>query len=570
MTRALFLVATCFSVAPAAEPLSPFGIGSCHVNGRSVEDFERWVPQTREIGIQVHRSLMSHWGAVEPEPGKWDWANVDAQWRYLDERGISTGTLLIGTPSWNKKDPPGHLPVNHVEGWSEYVKQLTGHFKGRIRRYEVWNEPPNFTGPDQTPADYATLVSAAYTAAKASDPACEIGLTAKSAHLHYLGQVIRAGAKGHYDWISLHPYEVLDGIVTESGLDPVYLNLVPSVRRMLAAVDPAKKDVPIQFTELGVDAKHHGAEAQASALVKAYVMGIAQGVENIQWFEGRDGDSGPMGLLDGDGKPRPAWHAYARMIAAMGQHPEPLGWVVPAEGVYGFVFKNGKTPLMVAWAPAKGRGTVKFPGPVDFENLVSGNKGKVSEWEIDGTPVCFRGIPEGLVKSATPVSQALPPWPGDPGRYGDATAVEIDPSKNPAERGLHTRGGDAVSHAIVAYGGSARAGDAPGGALYVVDPAFLSYDQVPLRITAEVRRKDPAVNAGFKLVYESPEGFKTAGGWKTVPEEDQWHTMTWDIPDPCFVNYWGYNFRLESDGNEFNKYYVRRIKVEKTSGTDVE
>ena len=40
-----------------------------------------------------------------------------------------------------------------------------------------------------------------------------------------------------------------------------------------------------------------------------------------------------------------------------------------------------------------------------------------------------------------------------------------------------------MSRAIVAYGGPARAGDAPGGALYVVDPAFLSYDRVPIRIT---------------------------------------------------------------------------------------
>jgi hypothetical protein len=32
------------------------------------------------------------------------------------------------------------------------------------------------------------------------------------------------------------------------------------------------------------------------------------------------------------------------------------------------------------------------------------------------------------------------------------------------------------------------------------------------------------------------------------------------------VNYWGYNFRLESDGDTYNKYYLRGIKVEKTDG----
>jgi hypothetical protein len=232
--------------------------------------------------------------------------------------------------------------------------------------------------------------------------------------------------------------------------------------------------------------------------------------------------------------------------------------------VYGFVFMNGETPVMVAWAPAKGRGTVRFDSDVEFTNLTTGESGKARERELNGAPVCFTGIPAAMVKAATPVSKSLPPWPGDPGNYAGAKSVEIDSTKQPAERGLHTRGGSELARAIVAYGGSARAGDAPGGALYVVDPAFLSYDSVPLKITAEVRRKDTKVNAGFKLVYESRDGFKTAGGWMTVPEEDQWHTMTWDLPDPCFVNYWGYNFRLESDGNEYNKYYVRRIKVEKT------
>jgi hypothetical protein len=566
----LLLLATSSALAgwdftTAGEP-SPFGIGSCHVNGRSVGDYQRWVPRTHEIGIRSHRSLMSMWGAVEPEPGKWQWENVDAQWSYLHELGIETGTLLLGSPSWNKKVPPGHLPSNDIEGWSGYVKQTVGHFRGRIRRFEVWNEPPNFTGPNQTPEDYAKLVSAAYDAGKSADPACEIGLTAKSAHFLYLEQVIRAGAKDHFDWISLHPYEVLDGIAADSGMEPVYLNLVPTLRRMLAAVNPAKKDVPVVFTELGIDAKHHGEKAQAEGLVKAYVMGIAQGVECIQWFEGRDGDSGPMGLIDGNGKPRLAWHAYGRMIEALGQHPKPAGWMMLGERTYGFIFKRDGDPVMVAWTPAKARETVRFPSKLRFVNLTTGEQGETNEREMDGSPICFTGIPEELIAKATPVSRQLPPWPGDPGRYAGTRSVEIDSTKQPAEHGLHTRAGTYVSRAIVAYGGPARAGDAPGGSLFVVDPAFLSYESVPLRITAEVRRKDPAVNAGFKLVYESREGFKTSGGWHTIPEGDGWHTISWELKDPCFVNYWGYNFRLESDGDTYNKYYLRGIKVEKTDG----
>ena len=39
--------------------------------------------------------------------------------------------------------------------------------------------------------------------------------------------------------------------------------------------------------------------------------------------------------------------------------------------------------------------------------------------------------------------------------------------------------------------------------------------------------------------------------------------MHWQIDDAQFVNYWGYNFALESDGNQFNKYYLQSVTVTK-------
>ena len=98
------------------------------------------------------------------------------------------------------------LPVNHLPGWSRYVTEMVKHAKGRIKYWEVWNEPPNGTGRDQTPADYAKIVVAAYNAAKAADPACQIGIAAKSVHVNYLEQAIKAGAKDHFDYLTLHPY----------------------------------------------------------------------------------------------------------------------------------------------------------------------------------------------------------------------------------------------------------------------------------------------------------------------------------------------------------------------------
>ncbi|WP_395749019.1 hypothetical protein [Prosthecobacter sp.] len=537
----------------------PFGIGSCHVNNRSARDNERWMPQMEKIGLKYNRSAHTGWGEVEPEEGKWHWQTLDEQLAYFSAHHFETGGMLIGNPKWNSLDARGNLPVNHLAGWSSYVKAVVGHAKDRIKLWEVWNEPPNFTGREQTPADYAKIVMAAYDAAKAADPECRVGLAAKSAHINYLEQVIKAGAKDHFDYITLHPYEVLDGIVDNAGTEAVYMNIVPALRKMLTVQNPAKALVPVIFTELGCDVKK-GADAQAHALIKAYTMGIAQGVSCIHWFEGRDGDSGPLGLLDGKGEARPAYTAMAQMIEHLGQRPDYLGWVLLNGKHYGFVFQGPKGAVLVTWAYRGMAEKVSLGEKVAMVDAVSGARTEGESCVLSSAPVFVLNVPPVMLEQAKRNQGKALPWGGD---FSHAKTVSITMGDHAEEKGLHSRSGDAVAAAVLGYGGSARAGNVPGGNLFLVDPGFLSYEAVPIEISVVVRRNPANDNAGFKLVYESTNGFKTAGGWYTVPDNKEWHTVRWKIKDPQFVNYWGYNFSLVSDGNVFNKYYIQSVTVTK-------
>ncbi len=543
------------TLSHAVEPMSPFGIGACN---QTSQELEKWIPQMEKIGLGFMRTFRSNWDAVEPEEGKWNWALVDGQMAYLTEHGFTFGGLLLGSPRWNTKDAPGSLPVNNLPAWSNYVSKLVTHCKGSVKYWEVWNEPPNFTGKDQTPADYARLVVASYDAAKAADPDCLVGLAAKSAHLNYLEQVLKAGAKGHYDYITLHPYEVLNGIADHAGTEAIYMNIVPVVRKMLAAQDPAKADVPILFTELGCDEKK-GLDVQAHALVKAYTMGIAQGVACIQWFEGMDGDSGPMGLLRRDGTPRPAYTAMGQMIAHFGPHPTYLGWVLVDDWNYGFVFQGAQGTVLATWA----RGAadhVKFGAPVRIVHPLTGETTTAESYALTKAPVFLLDPPADLVAQASANKDKPLPWDGD---YRQAKSVSITFGERTDERGLHTLSGNSVASAVVAYGGSARAGSVPGGTVFVVDPGFLSYTSEPIEITAVVRRNEANDNAGFNLNYESNTGLKGGPGWYTVPDNKQWHSVTWKLDDAQFVNYWGFNFSFNSDGDSFNKYYLQSVTVRK-------
>ena len=553
--RSLGVLLVLAAVSRADPGLSPFGIGACN---QTSQELEKWIPRMEEIGIQVMRTFRSNWDAVEPVEGKWNWALVDQQMSYLTEHHIEFGGLLLGTPGWNTKDKPGSLPVNNIAAWSNYVSELVKHCKDKVKYWEVWNEPPNFTGKDQTPADYAKIVVASYDAAKAADPHCLVGLAAKSVHVNYLEQAIKAGAKGHFDYVVLHPYEVLNGVVDNAGTEPVYMNIVPVVRKMLAAQDPAKVNVPVIFTELGCEAKK-GEEVQGHALVKAYTMGIAQGVACIHWFEGMDGDSGPMGLLQRDGKPRPSHTAMAQMIRHFGQHPVYLGWVLVDEWDYGFVFQGAKGTVLTTWAHGAAD-HVKFGEAVQMVNPLTGAITKADSHELTSAPIFVLDVPAKLVAQAKANKDKPLLWGGD---YAKAKSVSVTMGERNMEQGLHTMSGSAVAAAVVAYGGSARAGNVPGGNVFIVDPGFLSYTTTPIEITAVVRRNEANDNAGFNLNYESTTGMKGGPSWYTVPDNKQWHTVTWKIDDAQFVNYWGFNFSFNSDGDTFNKYYLQSVTVTK-------
>src|SRR3984885_13284395 len=182
------------------------------------------------------------------------------------------GFLYAGV-AWDTKDKPGGFPSNNLEAWSTYVYQTVKHAKGRIRYWEVWNEPPNGTN-DAPASDYGKLMAATYDAVKAADPHSQVGMAAQSVNINYLEQAIKAGARDHFDYITFHAYESLGSVTDNWGTESVFMHIVSTVTEMLAVQDPARKGAQVWFTEMVYDAGKNP-ELQAQALVKAYSLGIA-------------------------------------------------------------------------------------------------------------------------------------------------------------------------------------------------------------------------------------------------------------------------------------------------------
>jgi len=187
---------------------------------------------------------------------------LDKQMAFMATHHMEFGGILIGSVH-GIRAAFGRLPVDNLPAWSNYVFSRgsacweEGEVLGGV------DEPPNFIGPKQTAADYARILVSAFDAAKAANPECMVGLAAKSVHVNFIEHVIKAGGRDHFDLSRLHPYEVLGTVADGAGTEAIYMNIIPTVRKMLAAQNPARTNVPIIFTELGYDAGKSSGPASA-------------------------------------------------------------------------------------------------------------------------------------------------------------------------------------------------------------------------------------------------------------------------------------------------------------------
>ncbi|CAN5548811.1 hypothetical protein BH10PLA1_BH10PLA1_08080 [soil metagenome] len=290
-------------------------------------------------------------------------------------------------------------------------------------------------------------------------------------------------------------------------------------------------------------------------------MNIAQGVKNTDWFEARDGDSGPMGLMDSAGTPRLAYTAAQNMIATLGENPQYLGWVRLNNNDWGFVFQGKTENVLITWAPISSTDTINFSASTTFVDPLTGTTTTGTSYSLTDTPVMVVGVPADIVATAKANKNVNLPWGAD---YTNATSVAFTPANTPVETGVHVLG--AASNFITGFGEPVYTAQNSSLTAFGVDPNFLSYDHTPITITVVARRIGTTA-AGFNLKYESStfSGYKnSSASWWSIPGSGQWYTKVYTITDPEFIGFFGYNFKLDSDSTANSQYYIKSITVTKT------
>lgn len=192
---------------PGPLPASPFGV---HVSLRESD-----VSVAARLGYKWCRihdaSGITKWGYAEPERGKWVW--FDDQVDLVRRHGLCILGMLDGSPPWESGTTRGgywsiYGAPRSIDNWRHYVRQVVGHYAGRIDHWEVWNEPWNPMGffENGSPLLYTKLLKAAYEEAKKTNPRCTVvGIDTYPPIWDRL--VLGLGAYPYYDVFSWHRYD---------------------------------------------------------------------------------------------------------------------------------------------------------------------------------------------------------------------------------------------------------------------------------------------------------------------------------------------------------------------------
>lgn len=124
------------------------------------------------------------WAGLEPARGQWRWEALDRAVADAQAHGVEPLLTLGFTPDWaarRKAFAPtpheGHAAFapRELDDWRRYVSAVAQRYRGRIRWYELWNEP-HFSETDRIDYgfgvdDMVQLARVAREALRAVDPA---------------------------------------------------------------------------------------------------------------------------------------------------------------------------------------------------------------------------------------------------------------------------------------------------------------------------------------------------------------------------------------------------------------
>ncbi|MPM78981.1 hypothetical protein SDC9_125996 [bioreactor metagenome] len=145
-----------------------FGISS-HPQRQTREDQAREAAATALCGGKVLREDIS-WQRIQPKEGVWDFEQLDYAVKTITGQGLEPELIYAYTPRWAiaKDWIPLDPKRNHYYSsrpdygaWREFVRRVAERYRGRVRFFEVWNEPDLYSFANFSAEEYLNLLEIA-------------------------------------------------------------------------------------------------------------------------------------------------------------------------------------------------------------------------------------------------------------------------------------------------------------------------------------------------------------------------------------------------------------------------
>ncbi len=149
------------------------------------------------------------------DPKDWDWALGDRVVDLAEQYGLNVLFRLDHQPVWTGGWNNG--PPENLDDFGRFCGEMAKHYRGRVRAYQVWNEPNlarEWADRRPSPAEYVELLKTCYIALKTADPEAIVisaGLAPTGTDNaeampddKFLRGMYEAGALPYFDMLGLH------------------------------------------------------------------------------------------------------------------------------------------------------------------------------------------------------------------------------------------------------------------------------------------------------------------------------------------------------------------------------
>ena len=251
------------------------------------------------------------WVRLEPLRGQWHFEVLDQLVDLAQQNDVELMYTLALTPPWASARPDEWCPYGrgcaaepaNMADWENFVRTVATRYRGRIKYWEVWNEP-SLSELEKVPKAYWSgsaaklleLQESAYRVLKQVDSNNMIlspGFVGDGQRLDYYFGQLNGRAKAVTDIVSSHFYT--------QDPEQLYRHVtwIKSITARRGIADKPLWNSETGYTVIEAPAKMSsvvvGMPMAAAYVSRDLVLGAAVGIERFQWYAL---DSAPMGLLE--------------------------------------------------------------------------------------------------------------------------------------------------------------------------------------------------------------------------------------------------------------------------------